>query len=136
MERTCNMNPVIVFDGVCNFCNAAVNFVIEHDKAHYFRFAALQSDFGQQIGAEHLEKLPPSGSIMLVDGNAVYYKSDAVLHILKHLSGWSWLYAGRWVPAVVRNWLYDVVARHRYLILGRRDACRIPTAQERSLFLS
>ena len=130
------MDHVIVFDGVCNFCNAAVNFIIEHDKARRFRFAALQSNFGQQISAQHLDKLPPSGSILLLEGDTVYYKSDAVLRIVKHLDRWSWLYAGRWVPSVVRDWLYDLVARHRHLILGRRDTCRIPTAQERSLFLT
>lgn len=127
------MDHVIVFDGVCNFCNAAVNFVIDHDRTRRFRFAALQSDFGRQLNAG---QVPQPDSIMLVEGDTIYYKSDAVLRIVRHLDGWAWLYAGRWMPAVGRDWLYDLIARHRYRILGRKDTCRIPTPQEKQLFLN
>lgn len=130
------MDRVILFDGVCNFCNASVNFVMQHDKAHRFRFASLQSDFGQRVRAQHPSTQPPSGSIILLEDGRIYYRSDAVLRIVKNLDGWSWLYMGRWVPAAIRDWLYDLVARHRHAIMGRRDTCRLPTAQERSLFLS
>ena len=130
------VEPVIVFDGVCNFCNAAINFVIDHDHDHRFRFAALQSDAGQQLTARYAEQPISPNSIVLIDEDRVYYKSDAVLHILKHLDGWRWLYGGQWIPAWIRNTLYDFVARHRYLILGKRAGCRVPTEQEKKLFLT
>jgi len=129
------MESVILFDGVCNFCNASVNFIIHHDSARRFRFAALQSDFGRQMQDRYPDLPVGLSSIVLLEGNRRYVKSEAVLRIARHLDRWSWLYAGRWIPVAIRDWLYNLMARNRYRILGKRSTCRIPTADERRLFL-
>lgn len=126
---------IVLFDGVCNLCNGAVNFIIDHDPQHRFRYASLQSDTGRQLLARHPE-LAGIDSIVLLADNRVWVKSDAVLQIARYLPGaWRWLAAFRWLPRVLRDGLYDWVARNRYRLFGRSEACRIPTPELRALFL-
>ncbi|MFN4145785.1 MAG: thiol-disulfide oxidoreductase DCC family protein [Runella sp.] len=129
------MNEVILFDGVCNFCHAAINFVIDHDPQHRYRFASLQSDYGQKL----LQKMGRSSedfdTVLLLRGGVVYEKSTAALEIARYLKRWSWLYGLRWLPQGFRDFFYDLIARYRYRIFGRSESCRLPTPQERALFL-
>jgi predicted DCC family thiol-disulfide oxidoreductase YuxK len=127
-------HQVILFDGVCNLCNASVQFVIRHDKKARFRFAALQSAYG----AEQLKKysLPEKefDSIVLIK-NGIHTKSDAALEIARDLSGaWPVMYGFKIVPRFVRNWIYDWIARNRYRFFGRQDHCMIPTKELRERF--
>ncbi|ARA92450.1 MAG: thiol-disulfide oxidoreductase DCC family protein [Bacteroidetes bacterium] len=129
-------HAVILFDGVCNLCNASVNFVIDHDPAGYFKMAALQSDeaapllehFGLQ--ADYLD------SIVLIEGDRVYRHSDAALRVARRLDGaWPLLYAFIVVPRPIRDAVYDWIARNRYAWFGRRESCRIPTPDVMDRFL-
>ncbi|PYQ94301.1 MAG: hypothetical protein DMF96_26650 [Acidobacteria bacterium] len=110
------LSPVILFDGVCNLCSGFVQFVIAHDPAGRFRFAALQS--------------------VLVEGDRVFTQSTAALRIARGLGlPWRLVYGLIAVPRPLRDWMYDIVARHRYQWFGRRDGCLVPTADERARFL-
>jgi predicted DCC family thiol-disulfide oxidoreductase YuxK len=130
--------PVLLFDGVCNLCNGAVTFVIRRDPPPAkFRFAPLQSEFGQRVLREHgLSEKPLDTFVMLEDG-AVHVRSTAALKTLKRLGlPWSLAYAAIVVPAPLRDAFYRFVARNRYRWFGKRDACMLPTPELRSRFLS
>ena len=128
-------NGLVLFDGVCNLCNGAVQFILRHDRAGYFNFASLQSAAAQRALAEH-GAAPTLNSIVLIDGGRMYQSSDAVLRIAHRLGApWSWAYAAVVVPRPLRNWIYGVIARNRYRWFGQRDACMLPTPELRGRFL-
>lgn len=128
---------LVLFDGVCNFCNSSINFVIDHDSQKRFKFASLQSEVGQQYLAQFSRNKKDFDSVLLVKNGRVFEKSDAALHIARHLDGaWKWLYFLRWVPRVVRDMIYDLVAKNRYRIFGKSDACRLPNPELRERFLA
>lgn len=129
-------NAVLLFDGVCNLCNASVQFIIKRDKKAFFKFAALQSDFGHQIcEANQLNQKDIETVILLANGK-VYTKSAAGLQIAKKLDGlWPLLYAFTIIPAFLRDPVYDLIARSRYKWFGKRDSCMIPDPELRSRFI-
>ena len=130
--------PVLLFDGVCNLCNGAVQFIIRHDPAGRFRFAALQSDTGERLLREM--GLPPDklDTLVLVEDGRAHQRSTAALRIARRLSGlWPALfYLFIWVPRPLRDLAYDFVARNRYRWFGQRDECMVPTPELRARFLS
>ena len=126
---------VIFFDGVCNFCNASINFIIDHDATRRYRVASLQSDLGQKILQQYGYSTVEFDTILLVRDGKLYEKSTAALEIARYLKGWSWLYAFSILPRFIRDSVYGLVARNRYRIFGKSEACRIPTPEERSLFI-
>jgi len=131
-----NSHPVILFDGVCNLCSAAVQFVIKHDRRQHFRFASLQGDFGQQVLAANQLPAQHFDSFILLENERIYTRSAAALRVVKQLDGgWSLLYALTIVPPFIRNGVYDIVARKRYQWFGKKEACWIPTPELKSLFL-
>jgi len=128
--------PLILFDGICNLCNNSVQFIIRHDPPGYFKYASLQSAAGQ--GYLHKFNLPASQlhSVILIDGEKMFQKSDAALEIVKNLNGlWPALAIFKIVPRVLRDWLYDVVAKNRYVWFGKKDSCMIPTPELKSRFI-
>lgn len=123
------MKTIIVFDGVCGFCNSFVQFVIQRDPQAYFSFASSQSKVGQALLETISDK--PVDSIVLSEEGKLWIKSDAVLRIYNHLGGlWSYCSWLRIVPRPIRDGLYDVFAKYRY-IFGVRQVCQLPTADER-----
>lgn len=127
---------VILFDGVCNFCNGAVQFIIKRDRKAYFRFASLQSDVGKRLLADHPE-LQGIDSIVLMEAGKCYIESAAALRIARHLDGlWRAAALLHAVPQGFRDPLYRFVARHRYRWFGKAPSCIIPTAEMRDRFLS
>jgi predicted DCC family thiol-disulfide oxidoreductase YuxK len=134
VERT-DGKAIILFDGVCNLCNGAVQFVIKRDRDSRFLFASLQSPFGQDVMKRF--GLDPTAlhSILLLEGGRLYQRSDAVLRISSTLNGWSFTKIFRVVPAFIRDGTYAFIARHRYRIFGKRQECMIPTADLKSKFL-
>jgi predicted DCC family thiol-disulfide oxidoreductase YuxK len=128
--------PLVLFDGVCNLCNAWVRFVIRRDPTGIFRFATQQSPTGQAIIQDRISGASQLSSVILIEGNAIYIESDAVLQIVALLRRpWSWLAFLRIIPLRVRNACYRFVVRHRYQWFGRTDACQVPSAAVRSRFL-
>ena len=127
---------IVLFDGVCNFCNASINFIIDRDNKGTFKFAALQSDIGQEILKKHGLKQDDFDSIILEKEGVIYQKSDAALEIARNMDDfWKIFYVFKIIPAFLRNSIYDLIARNRYRIFGRTDACRVPTAELRGRFL-
>ncbi|MFT3796317.1 thiol-disulfide oxidoreductase DCC family protein [Flavobacterium sp.] len=128
---------IILFDGVCNLCESSVQYVIKHDKKDVFRFAALQSEIGQEI-LSHIGIDPKHiDSIVLYEpGVAYFYKSSAAIEIAKHFGGLFHLgTVFKIIPALLRDKLYDYVARNRYKWYGKKDSCMIPTPELKAKFL-
>ena len=130
------MSALILFDGVCNFCNRAVNFVIDRDKAGYFKFAPLQSEIGEETRDRHGIDMLTTDSIVLVENEHAFLHSTAALKIARRLDGlWPAFYAFIIVPKPLRDWAYRLFASCRYKLFGRQDACMIPTPEVRARFL-
>lgn len=129
-------HPVILFDGVCNLCNASVQFIIKHDKKSVFRFTSLQSEFGKRIIEKHDLATKNIDSVMLLENNAVQLKSTAALQIAKRLGGiYSALYVFIIIPKFMRDSIYDFVARNRYHWFGKQESCMIPKPELKKLFI-
>lgn len=131
--------PIVLFDGVCNLCDASVRWLIRHDTAGTLRFASLQSATARRILEDRLSPgqvaaLPDA--IVLVDEAGVHVASDAAVRIAGHLRfPWSTLAVARLIPRVAREAIYRGVARNRYRWFGHRDVCRIPTPDVVNRFL-
>ena len=129
-------HPVVLFDGVCNLCNATVNWIIARDRKGLFRFAALQSVAGERLQREH--GLDPSAldTLVLIEGGRTYRKSSAGLRIVRRLC-WPWplLFGLIAVPAFMRDFAYGWFARRRYRWFGRKDECMAPAPEVRERFL-
>lgn len=131
------MSAIVLFDGVCNFCNGSVNFIIEHDRAGYFKFAPLQSEIGERLLAEHGIDKTETDSVILIEDGKSYMYSTAALRIARHLDGaWRWFYIFRFVPRFLRDFFYKLFAKYRYRLFGRQDACMMPTPEIRARFIS
>lgn len=127
---------IILFDGVCNLCNSFVKFIIKQDKKSKFKIASLQSD----IAIDLLEKRGfanfPNNSIVYITKDKVFFKSEAVLFILYKLGyPWKALYIFNLLPKLIRDSLYNVIARNRYRLFGKKDQCMIPVDKIKDRFL-
>lgn len=129
--------PVILFDGICNLCSSMVQFVIRHDPRHHFRFASLQSNFGQGVLKKFNLPIDDLGSFILLEGDRVFTKSEAALRVVKKLNGaWSALYGLIIVPAFARDAVYNLVAKKRYRWFGKQENCWLPTPELKGLFIN
>ena len=133
--------PVLLYDGVCGFCNKSVQMILDHDKRGQMRFAALQSDYGRAVKSRHPE-LENIDSIVFIEHHAgsgderVFVRSDAALRVLRYLGGaWRLLLAFRIIPRPVRDFFYDLFAKYRYKLFGKHDSCMLPSPEARSRFL-
>ncbi|HYJ63939.1 MAG TPA: thiol-disulfide oxidoreductase DCC family protein [Parafilimonas sp.] len=130
-------HPVILFDGVCNLCNASVQYVIKHDKKKLFRFASLQSSFGESVLKQYDLPVNTFNSFILLSDNKIYTRSTAALLVAKKLSGLIKLFYGFIIiPKFIRDFVYDVIAKNRYKWFGKKEACWVPTPELKSLFLN
>jgi predicted DCC family thiol-disulfide oxidoreductase YuxK len=128
-------HPVILFDGVCNLCNASVQYVIKHDKGRLFRFASLQSSFGEKVLKENNLPNNTFNSFILLDNNKIYTRSTAALLVAKKLNAFiKLLYGFIIVPKFIRDFVYDVIAKNRYKWFGKKEACWLPTPELKRLF--
>jgi predicted DCC family thiol-disulfide oxidoreductase YuxK len=127
---------VILFDGVCNMCNGFVKFVIKRDKSNVFQFASLQSKYGKGFLTQYNFNTVEYDTVLLLDGETIYTRSDASLRILNTLGGiWKVSAAFRIIPGFIRNPIYDLLARNRYKLFGKRDSCMVPTPEIKAKFL-
>ena len=129
------MRRLILFDGECNFCDASVQFIIKRDPKALFKFTSLQSD----SGIDMLRKFGVSektDSIVLIEGDHYYTESTAALKIARHLTGlWKLCYIFIVVPKPLRDIFYRFVAKNRYKWFGKKDACMLPSVEQRKRFL-
>lgn len=129
-------HSIIFFDGYCNLCSSSVQFIIQRDPHQQFRFASLQSNFGKKILTQfNLSTTNLNTLVLLQDGN-IYTRSTAALKIAKKLTGaWSYMYAFIIVPTFIRDFFYNFIAKNRYQWFGKKEACWIPTAELKALFI-
>lgn len=131
-----NQQPVILFDGICNFCNNTVKFVIKRNKKANICFATLQSDAGQKLLQQYALPLDDTKSFIFIENDRVYRQSTASLKVCRYLSGlWPLCYAFIIVPKFIRDGIYNWIARNRYKWFGVRKECMIPTPELKTRFL-
>jgi predicted DCC family thiol-disulfide oxidoreductase YuxK len=128
---------IVLFDGVCNFCNTSVRFIMKRDKKDLYRFASLQSGLGKKMTVERGIDTSKLDSIILIDpGHAYYIKSTAALEICKDLDGlYPTLSLFLFIPESFRDLIYDYVAKNRYRWFGKTETCPMPSKEEQSRFL-
>lgn len=125
---------MLLFDGVCNLCNGVVQFVLRHDKSETVKFASQQSAFGQRTMRER--GLTGIDGVVLIEGERVYTHSDAALRLLSYLPApLSWLSGFRVIPKALREFVYRFIARNRYRLFGKREACFLPRPEWKARFL-
>lgn len=132
-----NHEQVILFDGVCNLCSRAVQFVIKRDKKKRFHFASLQSAFGAEVLKQFNLPANDLNSFILLENNQVYTRSTGALKVSKQLNGlWPILYVFIIVPKFIRDAVYRFIANNRYKWFGKKEACWVPTRVLRERFIS
>jgi predicted DCC family thiol-disulfide oxidoreductase YuxK len=137
-----DVRRIILYDGLCGMCDAVVQFLLRHDHKDAFRFAAQQGEAARQILARHALDSATMETICVIENynspqEAVYTRSDAALRIADGLGGiWTLALAARLLPLSFRDACYDLVARNRYRIFGRRTECRLPGEEDKHRFLT
>lgn len=129
---------LILFDGVCNLCDASVQYIINHDKNDVFRYAALQNEVGQDIIAKFKIDVSKTDSILMYSPlkDTISYKSTAALKIASKLGfPINLMSIFLIIPSFIRNWVYDYIAKNRYKWYGKKENCMIPTPELKSKFL-
>ena len=131
---------VLLYDGVCGFCNGTVQLIIRHDRKRTLRFAALQSSFAASLMERH-PFLKDIDSLILVEqagtpDEIIHIRSSGALHVARYLGGWWSLFlAARIIPAPIRDSIYDLFAKYRYRFFGKYDSCLLPPPEVRSRFI-
>jgi len=130
MSSPKDKTTVLLIDGQCMLCNRITRFVVKRDKQKIFRFATLQSPFGQQLLRDGNLPIDDLDTFVMVHSKQYYTKSEAALRVLRKLDGWWWvLYPFILVPLVMRNYVYDIIARNRYRWFEQNDMCILPTPE-------
>ena len=136
-DNNISSNAIILFDGVCNLCNGAVQYFIKRDKKKILKYASLQSESGQALLKKYDLPLTQFNSFVFIYDGKVYLRSSAALRAAKLLSGpVSWLYGFIIVPRFIRDGVYNMIAKNRYKWFGKQESCMIPTPELKSRFLS
>lgn len=137
LAMTAEHKKIILFDGVCNLCNSAVQFIVERDKKDAFRFVALQSDLGLEIcNYIGIEQKTTDSIILYEPGIAYYYKSEAALKIASQLGGfYGCLTIFTVFSKKINDYIYDYIAKNRYKWYGKKEQCMIPTPELKAKFL-
>lgn len=132
-----DLDGLWVFDGVCNFCSGSVQVALRLDRKGVIRFTPLQSPFGQAIAVRHGLDLENPDSFLFFDQGRALEASEAVLALARRLGApWSWVAAVfRIVPRNLRDAAYLLLARNRYRLMGKKNACMIPTPEQRARFI-
>lgn len=127
---------IVLFDDICNLCNSSVQFIIKHDKQGRIKFASLQSKYAKELLAEKGIDNTTMNSIIFITNNNSFIKSDATIEIAKLLSGLphylKWMTI---IPRSTRNFIYDRIAKNRYRLFGKREACMVPSAELKNRFM-
>lgn len=135
VDSDVNNKPVIFFDGYCNLCNGAIQWIIQKDSQEHFYFAPINSNYANDYLSD--KSLTSVDSIVLFDKGQVYIKSTAAVHIARKLPyPFRLLGLLRFIPRFVRDFVYDLIAKYRYSIWGKRQQCMVPTPELKARFLS
>lgn len=128
---------ILMFDGECNFCNSSVNFVVDNNKKKDIIFCSLQSKTGQDILKHFLLPTENFNTLIFIENGKYYIKSKAVFRLSNYLDGYiKYISIFNVVPALITNFFYDLIAKNRYRLMGKANACRIPTKELKERFLT
>lgn len=132
-----NQQPIILFDGVCNFCNSAVNFVLKKNSKNNILFTPMQSEAGQKLLQHYNLPVDDMQSFVFIDEGKVNKQSTAALKVCRHLRGlWPLCYGFIIVPKFIRDGVYNWIAKNRYKWFGMKQSCMIPTPDVKARFLT
>lgn len=127
---------IIVFDGVCEFCNRSVDFILKWERGSEFKFTANQNEAGREILRAHDLDPDQANSLFLIEHGKLYDRSTAALRIARRLRfPYRLLYGFIIVPKFLRDAVYKLIAKNRYRFMGKKDSCRIPSPAEMARFL-
>jgi predicted DCC family thiol-disulfide oxidoreductase YuxK len=127
---------VVIFDGVCVFCNGVVNFIIYRDPRSIFAFSPMQSEVAQSLIKKHHASKEILNTLMLIKNGRCYLRTDAILEIAKDISGFWYLFnIFKIIPRPIRDCLYSIFARNRYNLFGKRNTCMVPTENIKKRFI-
>ena len=128
-------NPIVLFDGVCKFCNTSVQFVLAYNREENIHFSPLQSDFAKQLLTQFNLSSEDINTVVFIENGKAYTKSSAVFHISKHLTyPWKALYHFKHIPKNITDWIYGLIAKNRYSWFGKKNQCMIPKPEWRERF--
>jgi predicted DCC family thiol-disulfide oxidoreductase YuxK len=128
-------NPIVLFDGVCKFCNTSVQFVLAYNREENIHFSPLQSDFAKQLLTQFNLSSEDINTVVFIENGKAYTKSSAVFHISKHLTyPWKALYHFKHIPKNITDWIYGLIAKNRYSWFGKKNQCMIPKPEWRKRF--
>ena len=131
-----NKQYIVIFDGVCVFCNGVVNFIIKRDPGSTFTFSPMQSEVAQSLIIKHHASREILNTLMLIKNGRCYLRTDAILEIAKDLSGFWYLFTiFRIIPRPIRDFLYTLFAKNRYKLFGKRNSCMVPNENVRKRFI-
>ncbi len=129
-------DKLLLFDGVCNLCNTAVQLVIKHDKSGAIKFASIQSDIGQEILKAYSISTNEIFTLVFIDNQNAFVKSDGALRVAHYLSGWPKLISKfDFIPRGIRDKIYDLIAKNRYKWFGKKESCMLPTKDIAARFI-
>lgn len=129
-------SPIIFFDGVCNLCNNFIQLIIKNDRKEKFLFCPIQSDYSRNFLLENKFISEDTNSVILFMDGTFYTKSNAALRIAKSMNGlWPLFWIFIIIPAPIRNWVYDFIARNRIKWFGKRNECMVPSTKNKKRFL-
>jgi len=138
-DLLCRMNstqPIVLFDGVCNFCNYWVNFAIKRDRKKKLLLTPLQGETAKQFLSQYNINPTSLNSVIIIDAGKAYTQSSAAIRICKHLNGgWKLFYGLIIIPKIIRDFFYNIIARNRYRWFGKKESCMIPTPELKERFL-
>lgn len=127
---------LVIFDGVCNLCNGTVQFIIKRDRKKKFSFTTYQSSAGRDILNQHGFPATDQSTVVYVKNSVPCFKSKAVLEILRDLGCcWNFLHILIVIPPFIRDFVYDIIAKNRYKVFGKRESCMVPTSELMDRFL-
>ena len=127
---------IILFDGVCNVCNGFVNFLIPRDEKDQFQFGSLQSQKVKELLNQYHYDADDLSTVILIENNKLYPQSTAVLKIFRQMNGaWPLMYTFIIIPKPIRDFVYQLIARNRYTLFGRKDSCMVPTPEWQAKFV-
>ena len=125
-----NNEKILLFDGICNLCNNLVLFIIKRDPESQFKFASLQSEMGKLLLKKYILESNNLNTVVYIKGEKYFLKSTAILNIIKDLGGyWKLFYAFILIPKFIRDFIYDLIAKSRYRIFGKKESCMIPNPE-------
>lgn len=127
---------IVLFDGICNLCDGTVQWIIRHDKQKKFKFIALQSEVGKQLINKLNISYNERNSVIYINSQGYFTRSTAILEILYNMdNGMSKLYFLRFIPIQIRNGVYDLIAKTRYKVFGKKEYCEVPQDMKKNCFV-